>query len=477
MFKIIQSTIIFLLLGCVSASVSAAEWELSGDMALNHQWHNAIKLNDGRVLVTGSWIWDSASNTTEVYDPATGSWTVVGNVTASRASLTLLADGRVLLAGGELPDFWSGGVPTNSSYLFDPITNTWSQTGYLNSNHARHSAVLLPNGRVLIAGGVGSGKLTEIYDPATGYWSYGPSMNYVHSSGNLVSLPNGKALIAGSGDYEFDLDYTANAEVYNPTTNSWQIINSLNIPRGVHKAVTLTDGRVMVMGGFNNNNTSQNTAESYNPVVGNWTLTGSMSLGSIEFSATTLANGMVLVTGGASANGIKAEVYHPESNTWELSGDMPIARRRHSGTLLDNGKVLIAGGMPTIENITSVLYTYSGTTTPPPVIPPEPVTTHIASLSGIGVKTGKRYWQAIATITAEDDLGNPVANAMIIGHWDSRVSGQTTCTTNSEGVCEMTTDKTKNYNVIYYVDNISHDGLAYDSSDNVKKYISIVRPN
>lgn len=473
MHKLFHSILLLLTTAAISTHVFAAEWDLSGDMTLNHQWHRAIKLNDGRVLVTGSWVWDQSSGTTEVYDPATGNWTGVGNVVASRASLTLLADGRVLLAGGELPDFWNGSTPTNSAYLFDPAANTWRQTAYLNTSSSRHSGILLPDGKVLIAGG--TGKLTEIFDPVTETWSYGPDMNYNHYAGTLAVLSDGSALIAGSGDSEYGTS-SSDAEIYQPVSNSWNAVHPMNIARRAHKTLVLLDGRVMVIGGFNPDGTAQNTAEIYDPSTDSWTLTGPMTIGGIEFSATTLADGKVLVTGGASANGLKAEVYLPDANTWELAGDMPIARRRHTGILLDNGQVLIAGGMPTAENITSILYTFSGTTPPPPVVPPEPIATHVASLAGSTIAKGKRYWQAVATITVVDNLEDPVANATVSAHWAGSVTGETVCNTDQSGVCSMTSDKTKSVDVIFYVDDITHASLTYDANANTESHIIIDRP-
>jgi len=463
--KILLRAIFIFLLGTVWLNASAAEWELASDTALKHQWHNAIKLNDGRVLVAGSWAWEEASHVPEVYDPATNTWIQTDWINAARASLTLLSDGRVLLAGGEVPDFYSGTVPTNTAYLFDPVTNSWTQTGSLNDAHSRHGAVLLPDGRVLLAGGLWASTKTELYDPATGTWSYGPNMVNVHTNDSLTALPDGRVLIAGSGDSEYG-NYTTDAEIYDPALNQWQATASMNtVHRG--KAVSLADGRVMVIGGANG-------SDIFDPATSSWTLTGPMSLG-FESSATTLADGKVLVTGGA-ADDVRAEVYIPESNTWELAGDMPIARRRHTGTLLDNGQVLIVGGLQT-EAVTSTLYSFNGTTpVPPPPPPPAPVSVHVADLTGSAIANGKSRWQAIATITVVDDLGNPVSNATVSGDWGTRVSGETTCVTDAMGVCSMSSDKIKYYNVIFYVVGVTHDSLDYDSGANVATHVNIDRP-
>jgi WD40 repeat protein len=91
------------------------------------------------------------------------SWSITGNLNTGRDghSATLLPDGKVLVAGAS-----SGG---NTSELYDPATGVWSYTGNLNNGHLLHTATLLPNGKVLVAAGFSNSA--ELYDSATGTWS------------------------------------------------------------------------------------------------------------------------------------------------------------------------------------------------------------------------------------------------------------------------------------------------------------------
>src|SRR5439155_1009926 len=141
-------------------------WTVTGDLNDARAGHTATLLPDGTVLVA----WGGGSRllgTSELYDPATGTWSVVANDRGrSSHTATLLRDGQVLSAGGKIPEIW--GVAT--ARLYDPATRLWTLTGSLNQGRFEHTATLLPNGQVLVVGGVNSSAVlasAEIYDPGT----------------------------------------------------------------------------------------------------------------------------------------------------------------------------------------------------------------------------------------------------------------------------------------------------------------------
>jgi N-acetylneuraminic acid mutarotase len=162
--------------------------------------HTATLLQDGRVLVTGGGkdVGPTFSATAEVYDPASNTWTAVGSMSDSRTQHTgtLLQDGRVLIVGGLT--MTSGGSVNRlaSAELYDPVTNTWSTTGSMSVGRSGHATVLLPDGRVLTAGGIGLNS-TEIWDPATGAWSAGPAMVEDRSYFAIVALKSGAVFALG----------------------------------------------------------------------------------------------------------------------------------------------------------------------------------------------------------------------------------------------------------------------------------------
>jgi WD40 repeat protein len=251
--------------------------------------HTATLLADGRVLIAGGSPNESGHLApAELYDPASGTFTVTGTPGSIRsgAMAVLLHDGRVLIAGGYL-----GGTPPGamaSAELYDPATGKFSPTGSMSSPRMYASATLLRDGRVLIAGGADDATGTtftsaELYDPATGKFSPTGSMSSARSAATL--LPDGRVLVAGSAA---DLS----AELYDPKTGTFAETGSMSIPCS-GPATALADGRVLIlMGG------ADLSAELYDPKTGTFTQTGNMVAVQRQATATPLATGEVLIAGG-----------------------------------------------------------------------------------------------------------------------------------------------------------------------------------
>ena len=288
-------------------------------------------------LLLGSTPVATLSNSDE---PASGTWTVTGSLNTARYShtATLLRNGMVLVAGGF--DSSLTGVSA-SAELYDPASGTWTPTGSLNTARVLHTATLLPNGMVLVAGGLDSSLLdvsasAELYDPASGTWTAMGSLNTARSEHTATLLPNGMVLVAGGHGA------LASAELYDPASGTWTTTGSLNTARSEHTATLLPNGMVLVAGGSNSR-----SAELYDPASGSWTTTGSLNTARQLHTATLLPNGMVLVAAGYNSNHgffASAELYDPASGTWTPTGRLNTARVLHTATLLPNGMVLVAGG-------------------------------------------------------------------------------------------------------------------------------------
>src|SRR5882672_3352448 len=344
-----------------SAQAVAASWSYTGNLNRGRVNHTATLLSNGKVLVAGGY-WNGVLNSAEVYDPATGTWSSTGNLNTAREghTATLLPNGKVLVAGANNTDSGNNNRGLNSAELYDPATGTWTSTGNLNAARRNHTATLLPNGKVLVAGGdTLLGHSTELYDPATGTWSITGNLNTVRAYHTATLLLNGKVLVAGG----FLARNTA--ELYDPATGTWSITGNLNYSsdgRTDHTATLLPNGKVLVAGGTLYfcggelcDDVPTNDAELYDSATGTWSTTGNLNSGSQ--TAALLPNSKVLAVAGD-----RAELYDPATGTWSYTANPNTSRSNSTATLLLNGKVLVAGGS---SDNTAELYD-PGSTTPGP---------------------------------------------------------------------------------------------------------------
>jgi Galactose oxidase, central domain/Kelch motif len=331
------------------------QWEFTGSLNQPRAWHTATNtatlLYDGRVLVAGGagprpgkFPYPGLASS-ELYNPATGNWTVTGSLNDGRLlhTATLLLDGRVLVTGGWLDHTNHGEL--SSAELYNPATGNWTRTIGMHVPRVDHTATLLSNGRVLVVGSLrGDPHSTELYDPAIGNWSFtgrttSPRLGY-HTA---TLLPNKMVLVAAG--YDGTNHVSANAELYDSATGTWTPTGRLAIARQNHTATLLHNGTVLVTGGANDAGILA-SAELYDPTTGTWTSTGSLNVARWEHTATLLCDGKVLVAGGINreTSVVSAEIYDPDTGNWTFTGNLNDARALHSATLLPGGRVLLTGG-------------------------------------------------------------------------------------------------------------------------------------
>jgi uncharacterized repeat protein (TIGR03803 family) len=281
---------------------------------------------------------------------------------------TLLPNGLVLIAGGRIANDYatSQWADTNDCELYNPATGSSTFTGPMADSHSSGIAMMLTNGLVLIAGGEDNGQSTipgaELYDSASGTWTITGSLQQKRESFASVLLSNGKVLVVGGYDNS-GAGELSSVEIYDPNTGVWTNAAPMNFATDSQTATLLPDGKVLVAGGSDGSGGRLTNSILYNPANNTWTNTGPLQVARAGHVATLLPNGQVLVVGGGGGN--SAEIYDPNAGTWTLVASMNDGRSYPSATLLPNGQVLVLGGDPgqtsaELYDPTNDTWTYTG---------------------------------------------------------------------------------------------------------------------
>jgi N-acetylneuraminic acid mutarotase len=360
----ITFAVVLILAMNISAFAASGTWSPAGSVRTARDGHTGTLLPNGNLVIAGGENNNQALASTEVYSQ--GSWKYSGNLNVARsnASAILLPNGTILVAGGCTGNCLSSA--TASAEIYNPVSGTWSKTGSMSKTRTYFGMVLLPSGSVMAVGGCtglnangcsGVTSSSEIYNPSTGKWSSTGAMNAARGSLTATVLPNGKVLAAG-GINGAD-NPIPSAELYDPATGKWTATGKMNVARDEHTAVLLATGNVLVAGGENLSGVSTVKAELYNPSTGKWTLTGSMHTSRLEHTMTLLMNGNVLVAGGTrqtlSGQSVlaSAEIYDPGTGIWSVTGSLQQARTGHTATLLPSGYVIAVSGSGQVDDVAS----------------------------------------------------------------------------------------------------------------------------
>ncbi len=308
--------------------------------------HTATVLGDGLVLVTGGFrrgpdgYSQVYSRTAELFDPKTQAFTLTGEMHTERSghTATLLPNGKVLIAGG----FTRDGL-TASMELYDPLTGLFAQTGAMIAPRGGFTATLLLSGDVLIVGGGDRIATTfaELFRTATGICAATGNLSTPRGGHTATLLPNGKVLIAGGGNGD---QVFASTEIYDPATSTFSAAGSMHTPRYKHAAILLNDGHALLLGGSSAADWSgqYRSSEIYDWRPGKFT--ASVDLVSRRFklpsAVVLLAGGNVVVCGGSKT----IEVFDFLSKSFRSVGQLDRAYYFAAAVLLSGGRVLITGG-------------------------------------------------------------------------------------------------------------------------------------
>ena len=348
--------------------------------------HDAVLLNDGRVLIYGGFSGALSDNFnpafprffSEIYDPEEKTWSSVERIWEATAAfltsgtldfnLFIFSRGVVLDDGSiAAPAVAIAGVGGDAALatLNDERTS-WTKMSDMPSSRSFASAALLGDGRILVTGGdaaMGLGlseaptTVAETYDPQTNTWQSLAPMNVATFNHAHVSLEDGRVLaIGGTLDDFISGPGTARVEIYDPQADTWELAAEMNVPRAQPRAMTLPDGRILVAGMPPHNflSTSADPAASgevFDPETGIWTLTSPMTEPRTNHSLTLLPDGTVLAAGGNDPRETmyvplaSTEIFDPAADTWTAGLDLAHARSEHTATLMPDGSVLFIGGV------------------------------------------------------------------------------------------------------------------------------------
>lgn len=355
-------------LAAEEAPPSTGTFSSAGSLSEPRDGSAATLLSDGRVLVVGGFAWpvslmglldpeedlsEGMSPSVEVWDPTTNGFTLAGALLEGREghTATLLPDGRVLVVGGAAYDHLLA-----SAEVWDPSTDESTSTGPLKQVRRDHTATLLPDGRVLVIGGDGFAQRSlthakaEVWDPTTGGFTPAGSLKEPRTYHTATLLADGRVLVAGGTDWFGERKPSREVEVWDPATNRFARTGSLPEARIGHSATLLTDGRVLIVGGGWDKD-PPTTALVWDPGTGKFSAAGSLPEARLNHTATLLPDGRVLIVGGEDIDlppdddvFASALVWDPATDEFSPAGSLAEARAGHTALPLDDGRVLVVGG-------------------------------------------------------------------------------------------------------------------------------------
>lgn len=342
-----------------AAPAISTRWVAAADLTTPRFGHTVTLLSDGRVLVAGGRSASGVLADIAIFDPATGEWTARRSMLTARwlHTATLLPNGDVLVVGGSDRAQLQDGVLQDGE-IYDPERDTWLPIPDMAVGRAAHTATLLDNGHVLVVGGGGPGgpvAEASIYNWSSRTWrgvADVPGARWFHTATRLVGAGiDGHVLVAGGRSGSDFSGFLASAVIFEPPQNeqdagSWTpTANALSAPRQSHTATLLPNGSVLVVGGQNASELA--SVDIFDPSIRQWSAAPALPGARRSHTATLLPNGFLLVAGGSAGSNYPPEalVYDPAAQQWSPAGSLPGGGRElAAATLLPDGSVFIVGG-------------------------------------------------------------------------------------------------------------------------------------
>lgn len=349
-------------------------WKLdpAKNMFFGRAWTTVLDEGDGKYLVaaggTGALLALQAFDTSDRFDLATRSFTAGPKLTVARGVHTAspLPGGRSLLVGG----VDAQNDPQATSEIYDPAKGAFSTGPAMAFKRMAHTATVLKDGRVFVTGGLSdlNGQLaalgsalstTEIYDPVTNKWTRGPDMAEPKAGHGAILLGDGRVLLAGGVTWRNIIfikvpSFSKLVDVYDPATGKMSALRALGKERAGFSIFRLGDDRVLVAGGIGGSIVTGGTADSscelFDPKANRWSATGAMLRAKALGSAVTLADGSPAVLGGAIGSLLAplavddCVAFDVKTGTWSALPKLVTPRATHSALRTASCPLVVIGG-------------------------------------------------------------------------------------------------------------------------------------
>lgn len=322
-----------------------------GNLKVGRYHHMSCLLPDGNVLIMGGYNQEAIESkvlaSAELYRTSGQELISVGRMATRRyfAASAVLANGMVLVTGGT----GENGDTLDTAELYNTQTGQFTVVGHTTSPRRGHVAVSLRNGKVLLMGGSSNVTLNtaEIYDPVRNAFTPAGNLNVARlteHTPNAVLLKDGRVLVAGG--YDGITGEIASIEIYDPNKGIFEDGGNMALKRAAHTLTVLANGNVLIAGGVGDGHLSP--AEVYDPITRRSMLTQPMKEPHFHHTATLLPNGKVLVVGGYSS---LVELYDPETEMFSTLASIEPSRYLHTAVLLPSYQVLLIGGVGSLTNL------------------------------------------------------------------------------------------------------------------------------
>lgn len=355
-------------LSLVFSTSIAQTWQYTGSMN-ETRWISAMSSFDDKAIIIGGYTSGlTPMSSCEVYDPATARWSYTGSLNVARAHAVpyKLSNGTILVFGG-LIGYYGQGIETDSVESYDPATGVWTVVGAMNEARLLPTVTQINDSIILIAGGLTSSGVTsscELYNINTHSSTTAASMEITRYEHRAVLLNNGKVLITGGRDGGAYGQFFNSCEIYDPSTNDWTTSGDMHQARMQGILAKFSDGTILTSGGRNTPVSSAPGSELFDPTTETWGYVDSMQEPVCVTGSVLLPDDRFMATGGlvdgiwTSSQGLDdistntCEWYDKASNQWYYAPTLNTSRDKHCAVYLHQtvndslpeDLILVAGG-------------------------------------------------------------------------------------------------------------------------------------